>query len=253
MEALTRIVAESLARHGFDNPLDPRRLQWSRWSRCDSPRSLLVVPSKPGIFAIAEEIMDLGTGNALAADGKSRGPSPPEARRPPIFRRRRHGLYPRSHVHPHPSHARSPRFRTLLPALRRPRRPCPAPQHLQRSQSVDALLGGKSLGPPRLLLDIGTDGSWQGRCGSDTLFDKFRAGSVRQRRHHRSLGARNVVGGNRKSSFPRSRDPAPAAGFGSQQEPALSSPTTLRLLNRRRLKDLRQGVLPDLPLRRHAC
>jgi hypothetical protein len=79
MEALTRIVAESLARHGFDNPLDPRRLQWSRWSRCDSPRSLLVVPSKPGIFAIAEEIMDLGTGNALAADGKSRGPSPPEA------------------------------------------------------------------------------------------------------------------------------------------------------------------------------
>jgi hypothetical protein len=61
MEALTRLVADSLARHGFDRPVDPRRLQWSRWFRCDSPHSLLVVPSKPGIFALAEEIMDLGT------------------------------------------------------------------------------------------------------------------------------------------------------------------------------------------------
>jgi hypothetical protein len=57
MEALTRLVADSLARHGFDRPIDPRRLQWSRWFRCDSPHSLLVVPSKPGIFAIAEEIL----------------------------------------------------------------------------------------------------------------------------------------------------------------------------------------------------
>ncbi len=59
MESLTRLVTDSLARHGFDRPVDPRRLQWSRWSRCDSPHSLLVVPSKPGIFAIAEEVMDL--------------------------------------------------------------------------------------------------------------------------------------------------------------------------------------------------
>jgi hypothetical protein len=59
MEALTRMVADSLARHGFDRPVDPRRLQWSRWFRCDSPHSLLVVPSKPGIFALAEEVMDL--------------------------------------------------------------------------------------------------------------------------------------------------------------------------------------------------
>jgi hypothetical protein len=57
MEALTRLVADSLSRHGFDRPVDPRRLQWSRWFRCDSPHSLLVVPSKPGIFALAEEIM----------------------------------------------------------------------------------------------------------------------------------------------------------------------------------------------------
>ncbi|MGC2543435.1 MAG: hypothetical protein WA372_19705 [Candidatus Sulfotelmatobacter sp.] len=61
MEALTRLVTDSLARHGFDRPIDPRRLQWSNWFRCDSPHSLLVVPSKPGIFAIAEEIMDICT------------------------------------------------------------------------------------------------------------------------------------------------------------------------------------------------
>jgi len=60
MEAITQLVVDSLARHGFDRPVDPRRLQWSRWSRCDTPHSLLVVPSKPGIFALAEEVMDLG-------------------------------------------------------------------------------------------------------------------------------------------------------------------------------------------------
>jgi hypothetical protein len=60
MEAITQLVVDSLARHGFDRPVDPRRLQWSRWSRCDTPHSLLVVPSKPGIFALAEEVVDLG-------------------------------------------------------------------------------------------------------------------------------------------------------------------------------------------------
>jgi hypothetical protein len=66
MEAITRLVVDSLARHGLDRPIDPRRLQWSRWSRCDSPHSLLVVPSKPGIFALAEEVMDLGSSNKNA-------------------------------------------------------------------------------------------------------------------------------------------------------------------------------------------
>jgi hypothetical protein len=60
MEALTRLVTESLVRHGFDRPLDYRRLHWSRWFRCESLHSLLFVPSKPGVFALAEEIMDLG-------------------------------------------------------------------------------------------------------------------------------------------------------------------------------------------------
>jgi len=64
MEALTRLVADSLARHGLDRPIDPHRLKWSRWFRCDSPHSLLVIPSKPGIFALAEDIMDLGATTA---------------------------------------------------------------------------------------------------------------------------------------------------------------------------------------------
>src|SRR6266850_1506223 len=61
MEALTRLVSESLARYGLDRPVDYRRLQWSRWFRCESPHSLLFVPSKPGVFALAEEVMDLGS------------------------------------------------------------------------------------------------------------------------------------------------------------------------------------------------
>ncbi|MFZ0772245.1 MAG: hypothetical protein ACLP56_16350 [Candidatus Sulfotelmatobacter sp.] len=76
MEAITRLVADSLARHGFDRPVDPRRLQWSRWFRCDSPHSLLVVPSKPGIFAIAEEVAELGVG---AGDRVGAGDSPAQA------------------------------------------------------------------------------------------------------------------------------------------------------------------------------
>ncbi len=59
MEALTRLVTDSLARHGLNRPVDPRHLQWSRWFRCDSLHSLLVVPSKPGIFALAEGIAPL--------------------------------------------------------------------------------------------------------------------------------------------------------------------------------------------------
>jgi hypothetical protein len=58
MESLTRLVSESLARHGFDRPVDYRRLQWSRWFRCQSHHSLLLVPSRPGVFALAEEILD---------------------------------------------------------------------------------------------------------------------------------------------------------------------------------------------------
>ena len=64
MEALTRLVTESLVRHGFDRPLDYRRLHWSHWFRCESVHSLLFVPSKPGVFALAEEISDFGPRDA---------------------------------------------------------------------------------------------------------------------------------------------------------------------------------------------
>jgi hypothetical protein len=69
MEGLTRLVSESLARHGFDRPLDYRRLRWSRWFRCESHHSLLFVPSKPGVFALAEEIMDFGSATAGVVTG----------------------------------------------------------------------------------------------------------------------------------------------------------------------------------------
>jgi|SRR5580658_141244 hypothetical protein len=74
MEGLTRLVTESLARHGFDRPLDYRRLHWSRWFRCDSHHSLLIVPSKPGVFALAEEIMDGATTVATVPQSEASGP-----------------------------------------------------------------------------------------------------------------------------------------------------------------------------------
>src|SRR3977135_1575344 len=67
MEGLTRLVSDSMARHGFDRPLDYRRLHWSRWFRCESPHSLLFVPSKPGVFAVAEEIMNLSDTHVATA------------------------------------------------------------------------------------------------------------------------------------------------------------------------------------------
>jgi hypothetical protein len=56
MEDLARLVADSLARHGYDAPVDHRRLEWSRWFRCESSLSFLLVPSSPGIYALGEEI-----------------------------------------------------------------------------------------------------------------------------------------------------------------------------------------------------
>ena len=66
MEGITRLVSESLVRHGFDRPLDYRRLRWSRWFRCESLHSLLVVPSKAGVFAVAEEMAPMGGDHAPA-------------------------------------------------------------------------------------------------------------------------------------------------------------------------------------------
>ena len=67
MEGLTLLVTESLARHGVNTAPSPR-LEWSRWVRCESSLSLLLAPSKPGIFAFAEEA--LTAGEAAAVSGK---------------------------------------------------------------------------------------------------------------------------------------------------------------------------------------
>ena len=68
MEALSLMVNESLARHGIEAKLDHRRLAWSRWFRCESSLSFVLVPGKPGIFALGEEV--LAPGEASATDGK---------------------------------------------------------------------------------------------------------------------------------------------------------------------------------------
>lgn len=60
MEGLARLVAESMARLGIEPQVDHRRLQWSRWSRLESSFDLCLVPSRPGLFAIAEEIVAPG-------------------------------------------------------------------------------------------------------------------------------------------------------------------------------------------------
>ena len=64
MEAIAHLVNESLARHGVKTSFDHRRLQWSKWFRCESSLSFVLVPSKPGIFAIGEEIIAPGENSA---------------------------------------------------------------------------------------------------------------------------------------------------------------------------------------------
>jgi hypothetical protein len=56
MENLDRIVADTLAEHGFETPVYLRPIPWSRWFRCESSFSLLLVPSAPGLYALAEEV-----------------------------------------------------------------------------------------------------------------------------------------------------------------------------------------------------
>ena len=68
MEGLTRLVDDSMARHGIDAPVDHRRLQWSRWLRCKSSFSLLLVPSAAGIYTLGEEIVsELPDGKRMLA------------------------------------------------------------------------------------------------------------------------------------------------------------------------------------------
>ena len=60
MEGLERMVSESFARHGVETSFDYRRVQWSRWLRCADSFSLVLMSSKPGVFALGEEIVAPG-------------------------------------------------------------------------------------------------------------------------------------------------------------------------------------------------
>jgi hypothetical protein len=68
MEGLVRLVNESLARHGFETTLDHRRLRWSKWLLCEDAAALVLVPSRPGLFALAEEVLE--PGETAATGGK---------------------------------------------------------------------------------------------------------------------------------------------------------------------------------------
>ncbi len=68
MEGLARLVSESMARYGMECSLDCRRLHWSSWFRCAAPFDLRLVPSLPGIFAIAEEL--IAPGESAAGAGR---------------------------------------------------------------------------------------------------------------------------------------------------------------------------------------
>ena len=62
MEVLERMVSESFARYGVEPAFDYRRVQWSRWFRCVDGLSVALVSSKPGVFALGEEIVAPASG-----------------------------------------------------------------------------------------------------------------------------------------------------------------------------------------------
>jgi hypothetical protein len=66
MVGLAQLVNESLARHGVETTLDHRRLNWSKWFRCESSFSVLLAPSQPGLFALGEEVIAPGEVSATA-------------------------------------------------------------------------------------------------------------------------------------------------------------------------------------------
>jgi hypothetical protein len=60
MEGLDRLVSESFARRGFAPTFDHRRLQWSPWLHCADSLSLVRLTSRPGVFALGEEVVAPG-------------------------------------------------------------------------------------------------------------------------------------------------------------------------------------------------
>ena len=68
MEGLAHLVAESMVRHGFEPAFDHRRLQWSKWFRCQDSFNLVLAPCKPGLFALGEEV--IAPGELAVGEGK---------------------------------------------------------------------------------------------------------------------------------------------------------------------------------------
>ncbi len=62
MEVLERMVNESFARYGVEPAFDYRRVQWSPWFRCAESLNVALVSSKPGVFALGEEIVAPASG-----------------------------------------------------------------------------------------------------------------------------------------------------------------------------------------------
>lgn len=60
MEGIASLVESSMARHGYELGVDHRRLEWSRWFRCDANFDFRIVPSAAGIYTFAEEIVPAG-------------------------------------------------------------------------------------------------------------------------------------------------------------------------------------------------
>jgi hypothetical protein len=44
----------------------PDALEWSKWFRCETSFNLMLVPQKPGIYAVAEEVLAPGASGALS-------------------------------------------------------------------------------------------------------------------------------------------------------------------------------------------
>jgi len=67
MLGLAELVTESLARHGVETRLDPRRLRWSEWFPVESCLSFAQIPDRGGIFALAEAHGELADGRRMLA------------------------------------------------------------------------------------------------------------------------------------------------------------------------------------------
>jgi hypothetical protein len=72
MEELSKLVEASLSRYGVEPSFDHHLVEWSRWFRCGSSFSTLLVAAKPGIFLLAEEVVLAGLAQQARAAEEER-------------------------------------------------------------------------------------------------------------------------------------------------------------------------------------